>query len=84
MNHVENHVGLPQQFSATILADRIKDALARNAALAARNINVSVQGDRVTLSGYLPSWLEKKQAGLAAWAAPHVGSVQNNITIGLE
>lgn len=84
VNLVENHIGLPQQPSATVLADRIKDALARNAALAARNIKVSVQGDRVTLSGYLPSWFEKKQAGLAAWAAPHVGLVQNNITIGLE
>ncbi|MGA7206222.1 MAG: BON domain-containing protein [Specibacter sp.] len=80
VTHVENHITLSQP-SAVVLSSKIKDALARNAALEAQQINVDVKGDVVTLSGHLSSWSEKKQAGLTAWAAPGVGFVHNNIDV---
>lgn len=82
VKHVENHVNLTVEPYATVLSDKIRAALARNAALDAQKVTVTVEGDNVTLTGYLPSWIEKKQAGLAAWSSPGVKSVHNKIKIG--
>lgn len=42
---------------------------------------MAVDGCEVTLTGTLPSWHERKQAALAAWASPHVGAVNNLIEV---
>jgi osmotically-inducible protein OsmY len=82
VTHVENHITLTQP-SAPVVAESIKDALARNAALEAQQINVFVDGDEVTLTGHLASWNEKKQAGLTAWSSPGVRRVNNEIKVKL-
>lgn len=82
VGYVEDRVTLSARASREVLADKIRDALARNAALAAKEIRIEVDNDSVTLSGFLPTWLEKKQAGLVAWSSPGVRTVQNNIVVG--
>jgi osmotically-inducible protein OsmY len=84
VGYVENHITLPVRPSREALAEKIKDALARNAALAAQEVHIDIDDDQVTLSGHLPTWLEKKQAGLVAWSSPGVRAVRNNITVGTE
>ncbi len=67
--------------TATSVKSDIEAALRRNAELDARNIQVSVHGSAVELTGKVSSFAECEEAELAAWAAPGIGSVVNRIQI---
>lgn len=60
---------------------RIEEALKRSAESEGRKIKVIVTGNRVTLTGNVHSLSEKEDARLAAWKAPGVDKVENNIVI---
>jgi osmotically-inducible protein OsmY len=78
---VENRVTLKRRPTADDTAERIRNALVRNATLDSNTITVSLSGSEVTLTGAVHSWAEKKQAGLAAWSSPNVTDVKNEITV---
>ena len=59
----------------------IREALVRNANTDANRIVVTVHGTTVTLTGTVSSFAEKRQAGLAAWASPHVETVHNDLEV---
>jgi osmotically-inducible protein OsmY len=61
--------------------DKIESAFRRNAMLDARRITVETRGSCVILSGSVRSWGERAEAQWAAWAAPGVSEVENNIII---
>jgi osmotically-inducible protein OsmY len=61
--------------------DKIKSAFQRNALLDARRITVETRGSWVILGGSVRSWGERAEAQWAAWAAPGVSEVENNIII---
>jgi len=78
---VGNHITLSPRTSAADTQERIENAILRNALLDASAIDVVVAGDKVTLSGQVRSWAERRQADLAAWSSPHVSEVYNHIVV---
>lgn len=61
---------------------KIKGAFHRSATIDADNIYVDVVGNRITLSGKVRTWAEKKDAENAAWLSPGVLLVDNKIEVG--
>ena len=46
-----------------------------------RRIRVHAADGKVTLTGNVHSWFEKNEAGIAAWSAPGVKDVRNQIAV---
>jgi osmotically-inducible protein OsmY len=67
--------------SAAKAKSKITSALVRNAQLDANRITVAVHGSEVTLMGTVSSWAERRQAEHAAWSAPGVTAVRNQIKV---
>jgi osmotically-inducible protein OsmY len=61
--------------------ESIKKAFKRNAALDAKNLQVSTNNGTVTVDGTVSSWAEHDEAIDAAWAAPGVTSVQDHLVV---
>lgn len=60
---------------------RIIDALSRNAQIDARRIAVTTKGNTAVLDGSVSSWAERDEAETAAWSAPGVNEVKNNLAV---
>jgi osmotically-inducible protein OsmY len=60
---------------------RIHSALVRSAQLDAKHISVDAHDGAVVLGGKVRSWAEREEAQRAAWAAPGVLEVKNNIVV---
>jgi osmotically-inducible protein OsmY len=60
---------------------KIRGALERNAKIEASNITVSVSGSKVTLRGTVNAWTEREAIERAAWSAPGVTQVEDQIEL---
>jgi osmotically-inducible protein OsmY len=78
---VANDVKVKSQVSTIEVKHKIEDALKRNAEVDARRITVTASDGKVTLWGNVRSWMEKDEAETAAWAAPGVTQVSNQIAV---
>jgi osmotically-inducible protein OsmY len=76
-----NHILVKPQVSTAAVKDKIEDALKRSAEVDARRIRVQATDGKVTLTGNVHSWFEKSEAGMAAWSAPGVKDVSNQIAV---
>jgi osmotically-inducible protein OsmY len=61
--------------------DRIVAAFKRNADLDASTITVVADGTTVRLGGKVHAWYERQIAERAAWAAPGVNRIEDNIAV---
>jgi osmotically-inducible protein OsmY len=58
---------------------KIQDAFKRQAIFDSKDIDIKVDDSTVTLKGHVRTWQEREDAALAAWAAPGVGNVENEL-----
>lgn len=78
---VSNLIELKPQATANQVALRIRDALARQAEREARHLDIVVNGSEVALRGRVHSWAESAAAVGAAWSAPGVTRVVNELSV---
>jgi osmotically-inducible protein OsmY len=78
---VTNRVAVKPKFTPADVEARIRQALERQADRESRHIQIHVSGGDVTLSGKVHSWAERKAAQGAAWSAPGVANVVNNLLV---
>lgn len=79
---VSNHIRLKVQATPANITARIREALTRQAEREAKGIEVNVTGSTATLRGTVHSWPERAAAQGAAWSAPGITSVVNELKIG--
>ena len=78
---VINLVTVKPQLTALDVKRKIEDAFERNARIHAGGIQVVVEANRITLTGTASSLTEMREAEAAAWAAPGVTEVANEIQV---
>lgn len=76
---VVNAIEVAPQLDADAIRDRIEAAFRRNAEIDAKNLSINTDGAVVTLSGTVHSWGEREAAEKAAWSAPGVAEVDNQL-----
>jgi osmotically-inducible protein OsmY len=67
--------------SASQVKEGVQAALKRQAITDARSIEVATTGGKVTLTGHASSWRSIEDAANAAWAAPGVTEVDDQLTM---
>ncbi|AMK22991.1 BON domain-containing protein [Sphingomonas histidinilytica] len=79
---VGNQIEIKQHVpTAHDVKDRIVAAFKRQANLDAATVTVLTDGGKVTLGGKVKAWNERQIAERAAWAAPGVVRVEDNIVV---
>jgi len=78
---VSNLITVNPPVSAGDVKNKIEKALERAAQVDARKISVEATDGKVILRGNVRTWAEREEAERAAWAAPGVSVVQNDIRI---
>lgn len=78
---ITNNITVKPRVSPTDVKQKIEEALKRSAELDARRISVDTSDGTVILRGSVRAWVERQEAEQAAWAAPGVTAVQNEIRI---
>jgi osmotically-inducible protein OsmY len=78
---VSNLVSVKPRVSSIEVKSEIENALKRSAELDAEQIRVEAEGDRVILKGTVHSWFEREEAEKAAWRAPGVREVEDDLVV---
>ena len=78
---VNNSIKLEPKAKPSEIKRKIQEAFRRNAEVDSNRIVVDADGSVVTLKGTVRSWTEREEAERAAWAAPGVTSVIDQIVV---
>ncbi|MGZ5493560.1 MAG: BON domain-containing protein [Thermoanaerobaculia bacterium] len=78
---VTNNIAVIPKVKAADVKDKIEAALRRSAEIDSKKISVETTDGRVTLRGSVRSWVEREDAVSAAWAAPGVRKVVDELKV---
>ena len=78
---ITNKIVVQPRVTPIAIKEKIEAALQRHATLDTEEIQVKTEAGKVTLEGMVASWAEKDQAEDAAWSAPGVTEVHNNLVV---
>jgi osmotically-inducible protein OsmY len=78
---ISNLIALRKMPASADVRQRIEAAFKRNADLDADAITVVTEGNKVRLGGRVHAWREREIAERAAWAAPGVAAIEDNIVL---
>lgn len=78
---ISNLVKITPKVNSDDVKKKISAAFERSATIDANNIHVENVGSKVTLTGSVRSYAEKRDAESAAWNAPGVTMVENNLNV---
>ncbi|MCU0712413.1 MAG: BON domain-containing protein [Pirellula sp.] len=78
---VSNHITLKSLVKSADVKELIEQALKRNAIIDSDQVTVTTKGGMVTLGGSVRSWDQRREAYSAAWKAPGVTGVENNLVV---
>ena len=79
---VTNSIELKPHAEPKDVKHKIMAALHRSAQIEANNVQVSVIGGKVRLDGKVKAWYERGIVERAAWSAPGVTQVEDNLKVG--
>jgi osmotically-inducible protein OsmY len=78
---ITNDISVGPRVQPADVQTRIEAALKRSAEIDARRVHVSVSDGRIRLTGNVQSWAERDEARRAAWAAPGVTAVEDQMAV---
>jgi len=78
---ISNLIQVKPKIAPEEVKRKIEDAFRRSAELDADRITVETKGSEVILTGTVRSWAERQEAERAAWAAPGVTMVRNQLSV---
>ena len=80
---VVNSISLKPDVSAAKVRELVQAALERQASVDTDSIKIDIAGGKVTLTGYASSWQSIEDAANAAWAAPGVTEVLDQVKMSM-
>jgi osmotically-inducible protein OsmY len=81
---VTNNIKIKSDSHDAIEKKDVEDAIHRSWSVDDSDINVSVSGTTVTLTGTVDSWYQKEEAGRIAWKTSGIWHVKNELAVDYE
>ncbi len=81
---VTNDIKIKSESQDLIEKKDVENAISRSWSIDSNNINVSVSGTTVSLTGTVGSWYQKEEAGRIAWNTPGIWHVKNELAVDFE
>jgi osmotically-inducible protein OsmY len=78
---IDDQIVVDNEATAADVADRISEAFARNGELYGSSLDVFSDYGTVTLAGSVTTWAQHDEAIDAAWSAPGVSSVRDDLVV---